>query len=50
MGTLLAGVVLQKFGYSGVYILMAVLVFFIVIQAVRFVMESTAARVDQSVN
>ncbi len=50
VGTLLAGVVLQKFGYSGVYILMAVLVFFIVIQAVRFVMESTAARVDQSVN
>jgi predicted MFS family arabinose efflux permease len=46
VGTLLAGVVLQRYGYSGVYILMAAMIFLIVVQAVRFVLETPDTEVD----
>ena len=42
IGTLIAGVVLQQFGYAGVYALMAAMICLIVIQAVRFVMALPA--------
>ncbi len=38
IGTLIAGVVLQQFGYAGVYTLMAAMICLIVVQAIRFVM------------
>lgn len=47
VGTLIAGVVLQQFGYAGVYVLMAAMVVLIVIQAVRFVLQDAAAKADQ---
>lgn len=40
IGTLIAGIVLQQFGYAGVYALMAAMICLIVIQAVRFVLTS----------
>lgn len=43
VGTLLAGLVLQGFGYAGVYVLMAALIALIFIQSVRFVLAASAA-------
>ena len=47
VGTLLAGLVLERFGYAGVYALMAVLIFLVVIQSVRFVLEGPTEKADQ---
>ena len=47
VGTLLAGLVLERFGYAGVYALMAALIFLVVIQAIRFVLEGQREKADQ---
>ncbi len=47
VGTLLAGLVLERFGYAGVYALMAALIFLVVIQSVRFVLEEQSKKADQ---
>ena len=46
-GTLLAGVVLERFGYFGVYALMTALVLLIVFQAFRFVVAEAGPAVKK---
>lgn len=48
-GTLIAGLVLERFEYPGVYALMAVLIFLVVVQSVRFVLEGQSEKANQTV-